>query len=130
MKKIYKFLIGFGIVILLVIIGSIVAFKSMEKGLSDLLTVPIEEIDLSAVEDGSYTGSFTRMPISVKVQVTVENHDITAIEIIEHVSGQGQPAEVIIDEIVVKDSVIIDAVAGATYSSKCILLAVKNAVNP
>lgn len=130
MKKIYKYLIFFGSIIILVVIGTVIAFKSMEKGLSDLLTVEIEELDLSAVEDGTYNGSFTRTPISVKVVVTVENHDITMVEITEHISGKGQPAEAIIDDIVLNDSVKIDAVAGATYSSICILLAVKNAVNP
>jgi len=108
-------------------IGAIIVAR-MEKGLESLRTTEIADVDLSAVPDGTYAGSFARLPVSVAVDVTVADHVIVDIVIREHVNGQGGDAEAIIDDIVAANSLDVDAVAGATYSSKAILLAVKDAL--
>jgi uncharacterized protein with FMN-binding domain len=127
MRRIKPFLIVFVVLFSVTLIGTFL-FNSMQKGLDQLLTLEMSEIDLSAVEDGTYLGKYSQLPVSVKLTVTVLNHDITAIEILEHDNGQGTAGEAVIDSVIAFDSVLIDTVAGATYSSKVILLAVKDAI--
>jgi len=126
-RRIRTFLIVFLVLFSLTLIGAFL-FNSMQKGLDQLLTSEMTEIDLSALEDGTYLGTYRQLPVSVKLEVTVLNHDITAIKILEHINGQGTAGEGIIDSVIAEDSVLVDSVAGATYSSKVILLAVKDAI--
>jgi len=130
MKKGSKILLGFLIIVVIIVIGSGLLFQSMQKGIESLIEMEIEDIDLSLVEDGIYTGTYQQLPVTVDLLVTVVNHDITSIEITKHFNGQGITAEAITDDIVSEDTLLIDTVAGATVSSKCILLAVKDALTP
>jgi len=130
MKKRYRILIGVGIVLVGLISAGILAVNSIEKGLADLVETEIEDVDLSMVQDGDYEGSYTRLPISVKVLVKIEDHHIVDINILEHLNGQGETAEVIVSDVIANDSIVVDCIAGATYSSKCILLAIKEAIEP
>lgn len=83
------------------------------------------EIDMAQVKDGTYEGESDGGMIKVKVSVEVKNHKITAINLIEHKNGKGKPAEAIIPEMIKKNTDNVDAVSGATGSSKTI----RNAVN-
>ena len=130
MKKRQIILLGIFLFFLFLVIGGILFFQSMEKGIEDLIELQIEDIDLSVIEDGQYTGSYQQLPVSVEVVVVIANHDITDITIKKHFNGQGALAETIIEDIIIEDSIAIDTVAGATVSSKCILLAVKDALTP
>ena len=81
--------------------------------------------DLSAKADGMYQGN----SFNVWVDVTLENHRITKIDITEHYhSPVGKNAEKIIDKIIQKQSLDVDVVTGATMSSQSILKAVENAL--
>ena len=84
--------------------------------------------DLSGIDDGSYEGKYRSGVVNVKVLVTVSEHAITGIEILKHFNGQGGPAEAIVDDIIEKQSLDVDAVTGATYSSKVIRKAVEVAL--
>lgn len=55
-------------------------------------------------------------------------HLITNITILQHDNGLGSTAESIVNDVVQEQSLDIDAVSGATVSSKCILKAVENAI--
>jgi len=84
--------------------------------------------DLSNIQDGDYIGEYSITPVHVKVKVSVNNHQITDISILQHDNGLGSTAESIVNDIVEEQSLDIDAVSGATVSSKCILKAVENAI--
>jgi uncharacterized protein with FMN-binding domain len=53
---------------------------------------------------------------------------IKKIEIVRHLNGQGKPAEVIPDRVIEMQSLDVDIISGATYSSKVILKAIENAL--
>ena len=82
-------------------------------------------------EDGVYTGSATGYGGTITVQVTVEDGQITEIEVLEH-SGETESfynrAIAVIDSIILYQTWEVDAVSGATYSSNGIKNAVKNAL--
>jgi uncharacterized protein with FMN-binding domain len=60
--------------------------------------------------------------------VTVKNHTIKKIELLKHKNGQGQGAEIIPDKVMEVQSLKVDSVSGATYSSKVILKAIQDAL--
>lgn len=106
-----------------------IVIGNIESNLEELKYLKIEEVDLSTIKDGTYSGEYSALPVSAKVRVTVEAHQIKDIELIEHMNGQGSGAEVIPATVVEKQTLQIDTVSGATYSSKVILKAIENALN-
>ncbi len=128
MKKWVKVLLIFLAVILVLIAAGVILMSSATKKLNALTDIQISDIDLSAAADGTYEGKYSAFPISVVVSVTVTNHQIAEIELIKHFNGQGGAADVIPEKVVEAQSLEIDAISSATYSSKVILLAIKDAL--
>ena len=100
----------------------------LQSNLEQLAVSTIASIDLSQIEDGTYSGTYTAIPISAEVRVTVQNHRLTAVELVKHSHGRGAAAEVILDEVLRQQTLGVDAISGATYSSKVILTAIEDAL--
>jgi len=98
-----------------------------QKKLNQLAAAPIWDLDLTKKSDGVYEGEYSAFPIRVKVEVTVAQHKITKIDIIKHDNGKGAPAEAITDQVIQAQTLNVDTISGATYSSKAILKAIENA---
>lgn len=109
--------------------GMMFMVRRAEGKLEALKTAEIPAVDLSRVEDGTYTGEYSVYPIIVNVRVTVEDYAITDIQLLKHQNGKGRAAESIPGEVVRTQSLQVDAVSGATYSSKVILLAIADALD-
>jgi uncharacterized protein with FMN-binding domain len=103
--------------------------KTIEASLEQLKNTQISDVDLSHVADGVYTGSCHVFPVTAEVKVTVQGHRISSIELTKHISGRGSKAEVIPGRVVEAQTLAVDAVSGATYSSTVILRAIENALN-
>lgn len=86
------------------------------------------EPDLTLIPDGAYTGEHDADYVGAKVQVVVEDGRITDITILEHKQERGKQAERVISAIVDEQRIDVDAVAGATNSSKVLKKAVENAL--
>lgn len=125
MKRIFK-------VIILVVLAIVVIFAGFmwytQNQLSKLSRMPISNVDLVLTDDGTYKGDYSVFPVSVKLDVTVKDHRITEILILEHITGQGEKAEAIIEEVIKNQSLQVDSISGATYSSKVILKAIEKAL--
>ena len=87
-----------------------------------------EEINISDISDGVYIGEYDVNFIYAKVEVTVQNGEITNINILEYRHERGKTAEVITDSIVDEQKIDVDAISGATNSSTVIKKAVENAL--
>ncbi len=125
MKRWIKVLLA---VLSVFLIISITAYFVIEGNLKNLKYIVIDPIELSEVEDGIYKGKYSSIPVSATVQVSVVDHKIVSIEIIEHINGQGSKAESIIDEIIRTQSIDVDVISGATYSSQVIKQAISKAL--
>lgn len=83
------------------------------------------------LEDGTYTGSGTGYGGTVTVEVTIKDKKIESIRILS-APGEGESflsrAKGVIDAMIKKQSTDVDTVSGATYSSRGIIEAVKNAL--
>ena len=87
-----------------------------------------EDINISDIPDGVYVGEYDVNFIYAEVEVTVQNGEITNINILEHRHERGKTAEVITDSIVDEQKIDVDAISGATNSSTVIKKAVENAL--
>ena len=116
------------VIVLFVAAVLLIIWGRLDKSLTALNDMPIQQIDLVSVENGVYAGSFSVFPVSVEVSVTVEDHMITDIDLVKHSNGQGKAAEVIPAKVVQAQSLAVDAVSGAMYSSRVILKAIENAL--
>jgi uncharacterized protein with FMN-binding domain len=123
-----KFAIILGVVIIGAIGAGFIAFSSISKNLETLAKTEIGSVDLSMAKDGVYEGRFDSMPIKVVVQVEIIDRRISDIRIVEHKNGKGKAGEGVVERIIAEQKVDVDAVGGATYSSKAITLAVKRAI--
>ncbi|KFZ26078.1 MAG: FMN-binding domain protein [Candidatus Izimaplasma bacterium HR2] len=98
-------------------------------GLKKVLNEDIESIDLFLVEDGEYIGEYDNYRWSNTVEVTIENHEITAIRIIE--SGNQSQAKIldeIINAVLSEQQVDIDTVSGASATTNSLLKAIEDAL--
>jgi uncharacterized protein with FMN-binding domain len=100
----------------------------LEANLNKLADLPVSDIDFTRIKDGIYHGNYSTFPVSAEVSVTVKDHKITGIELVKHVNGQGKAAEVITEKVTKAQTLDVDIVSGATYSSKVILKAIENAL--
>jgi len=127
MKK--KILIIVGTVVILSIIGlALIHTKLKEYQRVAELTVTV--IDLATINDGIYEGSFAYAGRKIAVKIAVRNDSICKVEILEkdNSSYTTLAAKQIPDLILEKQNNSIDAISGATTSSKAILKAVENAL--
>jgi uncharacterized protein with FMN-binding domain len=119
-------------VVLIAVAGVVLAAKTalnkMESNLEGLMQLDVTDVDLTLISDGTYIGEYAALPVSAKVSVTIQDHRITNIDLLEHNNGQGAGAEVIPSIVVEKQSLQINTISGATYSSKVILKAIENAL--
>jgi uncharacterized protein with FMN-binding domain len=128
MKKRYIVTIIVVLVLALGFITTKILLARFEGNLKQLALSEISDVDLAAAEDGIYIGSYSAFPVSVEVRVTIKNHFIVNIELLKHDNGQGQGAEIIPENVIEAQSLKVDSVSGATYSSKVILKAIQNAI--
>jgi uncharacterized protein with FMN-binding domain len=129
-------IIAIAVVIVLVILAIVVfnyASKYLDKVSEEMIELEINTVEfdekLKTIDDGVYVGEyFIEDLLGAKVEVTIEDHNITKVEILQHKHGKGEDAEVITEDIVENQSIGIDVITGATYSSKFILKATENAI--
>ncbi len=103
--------------------------NSMQEDLEALSELPVDVLELSDSEDGIYQGSFAAGPIAVVLQVRIAGHRIDEITIVKHEQGRGKAAEEITEQIISQQSLRVDTIAGATYSSQVIVQAVQDALH-
>lgn len=123
-----KILIVAGIILGLVLTIAIVFYFRFQQMTRIMEAEVVTEIDLATIEDGVYTGEYGEFLVYVKVEVTVDSHTITAIDIIDQRAGPGYEATETVDQILEAQSPDVDGVSGATGSSRSIMIAVRNAL--
>ena len=118
--------IGFiGILGVIVIVAIIVLMNGMEKGKD----VEINQINLENVEDGTYSGSYDLTRWSNTVEVTVVNHRIEKIEVIEDVMIQlDELTQRLFNNVIMKQSLDVDIETGSTVTSSAYLKSIENAL--
>ena len=125
MKKVFLIIGGVVFVILLVL------FLFVTNGLSEGKNIVLNGINLTNTPDGMYVGTYDFKRWTNTVHVHVKDNEIISIVIIDDVPG----AEItdcsgeILRRVLDVQNTQVDAVAGATVTSKAYLKAIEDALN-
>jgi uncharacterized protein with FMN-binding domain len=128
MKIWKKILLVLGIFLVLIIAFGVAFFFRARQMVKHIESIAIMDIDLAQIDDGVYPGEFDDFLVAVKLNVTVKEHQITKIEMVEQRAGKGYEALETIDRIIDAQSPKVDMVTGATGSSRSIMIAVQDAL--
>lgn len=128
MKKMHVILLSVLTLILVSIIAVVVVKSNLEANLEKLAHLHISDVDLTRIENGIYTSRYSTFPVAAEVRVTIKDHKIAGINLVKHDNGQGKPAEAILEKVLEAQTLDVDIISGATYSSKVILKAIENAL--
>lgn len=88
----------------------------------------IGTVDLNTVADGEYIGVCQNKILIAVVKVRIQNHEIIDIEVLEHKASYMGQAERIAGEVCDKQTLEVDAISGATFTSRTVLKAIENAL--
>ena len=117
------------ICVLLIIIAGGVVFKiKINQMIRFFVEYNLKNVDLQTVADGAYRGSFGKFVVFVDLEAKVSQHRITDITIVKEKCGKGYDGKKVIERVLQAQAVKVDAVAGATASSRCILIALEKAL--
>ena len=94
----------------------------------DVKAIQVQNIDLSTIADGEYYGDCDVDFVRARVRVVVKDHWMTELEMLEHYNDRGAAANDLPNRILEQQRIDVDAVSGATSSSKVIQEAVYNAL--
>ena len=113
------------------IIAIIVLVIVVTDGLTEGMMVSVEGVDLSSIPDGSYIGSYEFKRWSNSVIVHVSDNRITVIEVIENVFGAAVTDAFgeIVNRVIDAQDTTVDAVSGATVTSRAYLKAIEDALS-
>jgi len=128
-----KILIGLGIVLVVFVVGAfifyLVMIKPAMKEIKTIQTMEISSIDMNTISDGNYLGDFTYGKFTYQVDVTIKDHKIETIKVLKNRDTKyAKMAEGVIERIKTSQSPNVDAITGATTTSKALMKAVENAL--
>jgi uncharacterized protein with FMN-binding domain len=92
------------------------------------LALQIGPADLTQLPDGEYAGQYDCYRWSNSVKVSVADHRIAGIAVVQGPQGREAIRQELTDRILQAQSPAVDAVSGATADSKAFLKAVENAL--
>lgn len=111
--------------------GATMSSKAIIGAVKDAMKDFIETAPAGAIADGTYTGEASGYQGPLSVEVTIADEKITDIKVLDNAEtiGIGSKAlEAVPASIIEHQSVAVDALSGATASSKAVLTAVASAL--
>jgi uncharacterized protein with FMN-binding domain len=97
--------------------------------LREVRSMELAPVDIAGVPDGTYVGTFTYLSSVQTVRVHVANGTITRIDVLDGSdTNHGLRGRTVLDRVIAEQRVNVDAVGGATTTSKAYLKAVERAL--
>jgi uncharacterized protein with FMN-binding domain len=113
----------------LLLLGLIFVFGCSNAEVKAVRIMPINHVDLGKVKDGQYTGDFSYGGFAYEVSVKVAGHQIKDISVVKNrTTKHAKMAEGVVKSILDQQRNDVDAISGATTTSKALLKAVENAL--
>jgi uncharacterized protein with FMN-binding domain len=118
------------LILLIVLVVSIAGVSTwrMIRYKQRISSLAIPQFSITDVQNGTYEGSYDLDLVKASIRVTVHDKKISDIRLLQHKTDKGKKAEVILNEVMNRQSLQVDMVTGATASSKTILLAIADAL--
>ena len=95
--------------------GYIVSRKKIQ--LREAANLPFYKIELSEIEDGTYTGKTETSFLSLELEIQIENHRIKDIKVLQNEGLDGEKARPIIQEMINQNKIVVPAIKGAERGS-------------
>ena len=114
-------------ILITVVITLLVGFVLMAFMLRPQV-LDIKDVDFNTIADGEYIGICQNKILLAVVKVHVKDHEISDIEILEHKDSYMEQAKQIADDVCSTQCLEVDAISGATLTSKTLLKAIENAL--
>jgi uncharacterized protein with FMN-binding domain len=106
--------------------GYLVARKRAR--LREAAALPFYKTELSQIADGEYEGKTYTSFLHLQLKVTVENHKIIKIDVLENEGIDGEKAKPIIQKMIDQNEVVVPAVKGAELGSLVYISCVSTAL--
>jgi uncharacterized protein with FMN-binding domain len=91
-------------------------------------SLPFYTVDLQELSDGVYTGKTYTSFLHLQLEVTLENHEIKQIAVIENEGLDGEKARPIIQKMISENSYVVPAIKGAELGSLVYISCVSTAL--
>lgn len=96
--------------------------------ITEAFHLPYFPVNLEEVADGTYSGKTYTSFLHLQLDVTVENHRITGINVIENAGVDGETARPIIQRMIEENKVVVPAIKGAELGSMVYISCVSTAL--
>ena len=97
--------------------------------LREASSLPFHKVELSQLADGEYEGQTYTSFLHLKLKVTVENHQLKNIEVLENDGLDGETAKPIIQEMIKENKIVVPAIKGAELGSLVYISCVSSALS-
>lgn len=126
MKKILKVVLVLFVAFLLIGVGGV---SYLNRGLEAGMSIALEEVDLSSLDDGIYTGQYNAGRFSNEVKVEVKDKKIASISLVDDVLfSKPEVTRELIDKIVETQRIDVDVITGSTVTCNAYLKAIEDAL--
>lgn len=125
MKTILKILVTIVVIFTLVFAGGIFY---LSRGLNS--DIQLSGVNSSKLNDGIYKGKYEAGRWTNELNITINDHKITRIEIEDDVTfSKPDVSDDLFNRVILEQDTTVDAVSGATITSKAYLKSIENALN-
>ena len=116
-------------VVVIILCSGLMACSQLKK----VREMPINDIDLAQIKDGTYTGDFTYGLFGINftyvVETDINSNRITDIRVVKNrKTNHAKLAEKVIPRVIEAQSPNVDAHTGATTTSKALLKAIEHSL--
>jgi uncharacterized protein with FMN-binding domain len=126
MKRTIKVLV---LILLILIAAGTGGIMFLASGLEDGEAITVMDVQTDSLSDGEFVGTYENKRWDNKVKVKIESGTITEIKVVDTVMFEKpEVTEALISQVLDKQSLEIDGVAGATVTVNAYLKAIENAL--
>ena len=123
-----KVLIVLGAVAVVCAAGVFIFSMKLHAMMKFFTEYSIKNVEFAAVPDGVYRGQCGVFLVAAELEAKVRDHRVSDIRILKQRCGKVYDGRLVVDRVLKEQTLNVDAVAGATASSRCILIALERAL--
>ncbi len=126
MKKLVKI----SLIVLAILLLSVATMMFIfTNGMEEAKAIQVKSINLNTIEDGEYIGSFDLTRWSNEIKVTIKDHKIIDLEVVDDVLFKmDEITKALFERVIQNQSLDVDIETGATVTSHAYLKAIENAL--
>jgi uncharacterized protein with FMN-binding domain len=126
MKILLKIVLAIVVTFIIIAAGGVFY---LSRGLDSGSKLQVEDVNFSALNDGTYNGRYEAGRWTNELNVTVKNHKITKVDVVKDVTfPKPEWRDQLFNKVIEQQRTNVDIVSGATVTSKAYLKSIENAL--